>query len=51
MYNIAEDRVNAQRLFEMTGYMSVPITLVSNGNANEIVIGSNIDRLREVLNL
>lgn len=51
MYDISKDHVQAQRLFEMTSRISVPITLVKTNGIYEVIIGSNINRLKEVLNL
>ena len=47
--DVAEDQAQAQEMVEKTGQMGVPVIVIENDGAEEIIIGFDEKRVRKLL--
>jgi len=50
-HDVSTDSAKAQEMVDLTGQMGVPVTVIGEGDAKEIVIGFDEPKLKELLGL
>ena len=50
-FNVAEDREKAEEMVKKSGQRGVPVTSIGEGEDEELVVGFNRKKLKELLNI
>ena len=50
-YNVAEDQEKAQEMVNKTGQMGVPVTIITDNKAEEVIVGFDKTRINELLDI
>ncbi|MDY6771044.1 MAG: glutaredoxin family protein, partial [Candidatus Nanohaloarchaea archaeon] len=50
-HNVAEDRDKAREMIDLSGQRGVPVTVVSEGDDEQVIVGFNQDKLEDALGI
>lgn len=50
-FNVADDRDKAKEMIQKSGQKGVPVTIIEQGEDEEIIVGFNQDRLASALGI